>query len=310
MNLSLPEASTHAGEVDALLLCLLGLSAAVLALVFGLIWTYVIRYRAGGPLNRGNIANKTWRMEAAWTVATLVCFFALFVWGADLYVRQTNPPANAMKIYVVGKQWMWKIEHPGGQREIDALHVPVDQDIQLLMTSEDVIHDFAIPVFRVKHDVLPGRFETLWFHATEIGAYHVFCTQFCGTDHSRMTATIFVMSRPDYQRWLTDNATSPTLPTQGRELFTQYGCAGCHMGSSSVRAPRLEGVFGGPVPLNDGTVVTADEQYIRDSILEPKKQVVAGFEPRMPSFAGQIPEDDLIRLIAYIKSLASAEPPA
>ncbi len=301
----LPEASANASELDWLLLALLGISLAVLALVFGLIWLYVIRYRASHALDRGKIGQKNWRFEVAWTAATLVLFFCLFVWGANLYVRQVRPPSDALKIYVVGKQWMWKVEHPGGQREINALHVPVDTDIQLLMTSEDVIHDFAIPAFRLKHDVLPGRFETLWFRPVATGDYHLFCTQFCGTDHSVMGGAVTVLSRPDYQRWLATSASSPTLAEQGRALFTQYGCAGCHYGGSSVRAPSLVGVFGGPVPLSDGTVVTADEKYIRDSILMPKLQIVAGYEPRMPSFAGVIPEDDLIRLIAFIKSLAA-----
>ena len=196
MRLWLPEASANAGELDGLLLALLGITAAVLFLVFGLIWLYAIRYRASHKMHRGEPGKKTWRFETAWTVATLIAFFGLFVWGADLFVRQTRPPPDTLKIYVVGKQWMWKVEHPGGQREIDALHIPVGENVQLLMTSEDVIHDFAIPAFRVKHDVLPGRFETLWFRPTEIGEYHLFCTQFCGTDHSVMGGTITVQSRP------------------------------------------------------------------------------------------------------------------
>jgi len=310
--LSLPSASVNAVEIDWLMAALLGVTMAVLALVFGLMLLYVVRYRHSSTLDRGDVAKKTWRIEVGWTTATLVLFFGLFLWGADLYVRLFQPPANAMKISVIGKQWMWKVEHTGGQHEINALHVPVNRPVELLMTSEDVIHDFAIPAFRIKHDVLPGRYENLWFTATETGTYHLFCTQFCGTDHSVMGGEIVVLSGPDFQRWLTDTGASETLAAQGRTLFTHYGCSGCHFadgrgGNGTVRAPPLDGLYRHPVPLSDGTVVTADDRYIRDSILLPNSQVVAGYAPLMPSFSGVVTEEDLIRLIAYIKSLAVTE---
>jgi len=310
--LSLPSASVHAVEIDWLMAALLGVTMAVLALVFGLMLLYVVRYRHSSPLDRGDVAQKTWRIEVGWTTATLVVFFGLFLWGANLYVRLFQPPANAMKISVIGKQWMWKVEHSGGQHEINALHVPVNRPVELLMTSEDVIHDFAIPAFRIKHDVLPGRYENLWFTATETGTYHLFCTQFCGTDHSAMVGEIVVLSGPDFQHWLTETGASETLAAQGRTLFTRYGCGGCHFadgrgGNGTVRAPPLDGLYRHPVPLSDGTVVTADDRYIRDSILLPNSQVVAGYAPLMPSFSGVVTEEDLIRLIAYIKSLAATE---
>jgi cytochrome c oxidase subunit 2 len=305
MNL-LPEASTAAAESDALFLALLLISVAVLALVFGLIWTYVIRYRAGSPVDRGEISQKSWIFEISWTVATLLVFFGLFIWGADAYVRINRAPADAMKIWVVGKQWMWKVEHPGGQREINALHVPTGRPVQLLMTSEDVIHDFAVPAFRIKHDVLPGRYESLWFTADRPGTYHLFCTQFCGSDHSLMQGEIVVLSPPDYDKWLAITPSGGSLANEGQALFTRDGCAGCHLGNSSVRAPRLDGVYGSPVPLADGRIVIADDQYIRDCILLPKTQPVAGYAPLMPSFAGQIDEEDLVKIVAYIKSLAAA----
>ncbi len=310
MNFVLPEASVHAQETDSLIICLLLMSGAVLALVFGLMGTYIVRYRASSPLDRGQLAQKTWRIETAWTVATLVVFFGLFLWGADLYVRLFQAPPNALKIYVVGKQWMWKVEHPGGQREIDELHVPVDRPVQLLMVSEDVIHDFDIPAFRIKHDVLPGRYESLWFEATKTGRYHLFCSRFCGTDHAAMIGEVTVMSGPDYAKWLARSPTSSGLVAEGKALFQIHGCSGCHNigpgtgNGSIVRAPSLVGVFGSPVPLSDGSVVTADEQYIRDSILQPRKQVVASYAPVMPSFAGVISEEDLVRIIAFIKSLS------
>jgi cytochrome c oxidase subunit 2 len=313
MNLTLTSASVNSSEVDALIAGLLLISLAVLALVFGLIWTYAIRYRVGNKQDRGATGKKSWRIEIGWTVATLAVFFALFVWGADLYVRLYAAPGNALKIYVIGKQWMWKVEHEGGQREINALHVPVGRPVQLIMTSEDVIHDFSIPAFRIKHDVLPGRYEQLWFNAQVPGSYHLFCTQFCGTDHSAMIGEVVAMAQPDYAHWLSQNGASDSLVAAGRALFTRYGCSGCHEaghagGGGTVRAPSLDGVYGSPVPLSNGTTVFADDKYIRDSILLPADEVVASYAPVMPSFAGQISEDDLIKLIAFIKSLAAEGP--
>ncbi len=321
MSLTLPGASANAFETDVLMLALLVVTGLVLALVFGLLLIFVVRYRHDSGLDRGQLAKKTWRMEVGWTTATLVLFFGLFLWGADLYVRLFQPPPEALKISITGKQWMWKAEHADGQREINALHIPVNRPVELVMTSEDVIHDFSIPAFRIKHDVLPGRYDTLWFTATTPGTYHLFCTQFCGTDHSVMGGDVVVLDGPGFQKWLTENGASDTLAAQGRVLFTQYGCSGCHMAQpgpldgnqaprssyGSVRAPPLNNVYRHPVPLNDGSTVTADDQYIRDSILQPSKQIVAGYENRMPAFAGVVTEADLVRLIAYIKSLAGAE---
>jgi cytochrome c oxidase subunit 2 len=317
VNFWLPAASTHAGETDHLLWALLLLSLAVLALVFGLMLRYIVKYRASSALDRGTIAKKTWTFETAWTAGTLAIFFGLFVWGADLYVRLFQPPRDALKIYVVAKQWMWKIEHEGGQHEINALHVPQGRPIELVMTSEDVIHDFSVPAFRIKHDVLPGRYETLWFTATTPGTYHLFCTQFCGLDHSKMVGEIVVLPPAHFGAWLAANQGAGTLATEGKVLYMRYGCSGCHGGNgadgneseSSVRAPSLKGLFGSPVPLSNGMVVVADERYLHDSILLPDQQVVAGYEPIMPSFAGQLGEDDLVKLIAYLKSLAPERAP-
>ncbi len=316
MRLWLPAASTSASEVDWLLIALLLISVAVLVLVFGLMLLYMVRYRAGSGLDRGAIAQKTWRLETAWTTATLLVFFGLFVWGADLYLRLYQPPPGALKIYVIGKQWMWKVEHAGGQREIDAVHLPVGRPIELVMTSEDVIHDFSIPAFRIKHDVLPGRYETLWFVADRPGTYHLFCSRLCGTSHAKMVGQIVAMPRQDYQQWLARNGTADTLAVAGKTLFMRYGCSGCHGGNgvggpqagSTVRAPALAGLYGSPVTLTDGRMVIADDRYIRDCILLPQTQRVASYPPLMPSFAGQVSEDDLLKLIAYIKSLAPEKP--
>jgi cytochrome c oxidase subunit II len=304
VRLWLPAASSMAHEVDYLIAALTLIAFAVLALVFGLMLLFVFKYRAGSKVDRGALAKKTWRLEVGWTSLTLLIFFGLFIWGADLYLRLSQPPPDAMTIYIVAKQWMWKAEHIGGQREINAVHLPTGRPVQLVMTSEDVIHDFSVPAFRVKHDVLPGRYETLWFRVDRPGTYDLFCTQLCGTDHAHMTGKIVAMAGPDYQRWLEQNGTSGTLVAEGRVLFSRYGCNGCHGGHGTIRAPSLDGVYGSPVPLSDGTTIVADDRYLRDSILRPRSQVVASFAPVMPSFAGQIGEEDLIKLIAYIKSLA------
>jgi cytochrome c oxidase subunit II len=307
----LPEtASAHAGEMNWLFAGLLITSGMILALVFGLMVVFCIRYRRNSPIERGNRLGKTWRVEVGWTAATFVLFLGLYFWGANLYIELFRPPADTTDIHVVAKQWMWKVEHPGGQREINELHIPVDRPIRLVMTSQDVIHDFAIPAFRIRHDVLPGRYETMWFKPTRVGQYRLFCAEFCGTEHSHMTGIVTVMERGDYQRWLDTQAPGETLVVQGAALFREYGCSGCHGAASTVHAPPLEGLFGRPVPLADGSIVTADEGYIRDSILMPKTRIAAGYPAIMPSFDGQIGEEDLLKLISYVKSLGSASPGA
>ena len=316
MKLWLAAATHNAMEVDHLILALILISCAVLALVFGLMLLYMFKYRSGSDVDRGAANKKTWRVESAWTAATLLAFFGLFIWGARLYVGLFQPPRDALRIYVVGKQFMWKVEHDGGQREIDAIHLPIGLDVQLVMTSEDVIHDFSIPAFRIKHDVLPGRYETLWFKVAKPGTYHLFCTQLCGVDHASMVGEIVAMPKAEYQKWLAKNESGDTLASQGRTLFMRYGCSGCHgsdgaggtQSESTIRAPSLAGLYGSPVTLTDGTVVKADDRYIRDCIMTPARQRVASYLPVMPSFAGEISEEDLLKIIAYLKSLAAREP--
>src|SRR5579885_1916081 len=314
MRLWLPQASSSAAESDYLMLALVLAACAVLALVFGLIFVYVFKYRAGSGRDRGAIMEKTWRIEVAWTAATLLVFFGLFLWGGDLYVRLFPPPANALQIYIVGKQWMWKAEHQGGQREINALHVPAGRPVQLVMTSEDVIHSFFVPAFRTKRDVLPGRYETLWFEATTPGKYRLFCAQLCGAGHAQMIGEIVVMPEPDFQDWLAMNGGtgSGSMAEQGKILYMRNGCSGCHGGigaggaqsASTVPAPSLAGLYGSPVTLDNGEVVIADEGYIRDCILVPEKRRVASYPPIMPSFSGILGEEDVLKLVAFIKSLA------
>jgi cytochrome c oxidase subunit 2 len=310
----LPEASNSAAETDRLLLGLLLLTVAVLALVFGLMFRYIVKYRAGSALDRSAVAQKSWIFEISWTAATLLIFFGLFIWGADLYVRLSRPPRNALKIYVIAKQWMWKTEHVGGQRELNALHVPLGIPVELVMTSEDVIHDFSVPAFRIKHDVLPGRYESLSFTANRPGEYTLYCTQFCGVDHSRMVGKVVVLPQPLFQAWLDQNGSGGTLAAAGSTLFIRFGCSGCHgndgsgSDSGSVRAPSLAGLYGSRVLLADGTQTNADEGYLHDSIVMPQRQLVSGYAPIMPSFAGQLDEEDILKLVAYIKSLAPREP--
>lgn len=314
MNLSLPAASASAPETDRLLLALLVISLAVLALVLTLLLRYIVKYRATNPAERGEEAKKSWIFEIAWTSATLLVFFGLFVWGADLYVRLSSPPANALKIYVIGKQWMWKSEHVGGQREINSIHLPVGRPIELVMTSEDVIHDFSVPAFRIKHDVLPDRYETLWFTVTRPGVYPLYCTQFCGLDHSKMVGEVVALEAPRFEQWLASTASNGSLASTGKKLFLRYGCSGCHQGGGTdggqgaVRAPSLAGLYGSSVPLSDGSLVRADERYLHDSIVMPGRQLVAGYSPIMPSYQGQIDEEGLLELIDYIKSLTPGAP--
>jgi cytochrome c oxidase subunit 2 len=226
----------------------------------------------------------------------------MFAWGAVIFVNYSRPPANAMEINVVGKQWMWKVQHPDGQREINELHVPVGQPVRLTMTSQDVIHDFGIPAFRVKNDVLPGRYTSEWFEATKVGEYHLFCDQYCGTEHSRMVGKVVVLTAQDYQAWLSGARKDETPSMAGMELFKEYSCVNCH----SQEAPSMANVYGSQVVVwEDGVkkTITADESYIRDSILYPNHQIVDGYQPLMPSYKGRLSEEQILQLVAYIKTL-------
>ena len=298
-----PTASAYASQIDFLFVSLLVIAGLTVGLVFYLLLFFANKYRHGSNADRSGTTKKTWRFEVSWTVATLLIFVGLAGWGADIYLKLYNPPADALQIFIVGKQWMWKAQHPGGQREINALHVPAGQDVRLVMASQDVIHSFFIPALRIKQDVVPGRYETMWFRADKVGRYHLFCAEYCGTDHAHMGGWITVMNPREYADWLQAQGGQQTLAAQGEQLFRRYGCSGCHEPGGTVRAPNLHGVFGGPVPLSDGSVVIADEAYVRDSILDPKGQVAAGYAPVMPTFAGQVSEDDLAKLVAYIESI-------
>lgn len=303
----LPEtASLTAVDVDRMYFTLIALCGTVAVGIAAAIVYFGVKYRRSAPFAR-HIVRQTRPLEHAWTLLPLAAFIGIFVWGAYLFFLVQVPPQDALDVYVVGKQWMWKAQHPEGQREINELHVPVGRSIRLIMTSQDVIHSFFVPAFRVKQDLLPGRYTTLWFQATQTGTFHLFCAEYCGTQHSEMRGRVIVMKPADYERWLSSGSTE-TLAAAGYRLFRELGCSGCHAPGSRVHAPRLEGVFGRPQPLSTGRFVIADEAYIRDSILFPKKDIVAGYRADMPSFAGKIGEPEILELIAYIKSIADQEP--
>jgi cytochrome c oxidase subunit II len=302
-------ASAYASEINFLFVSLLVISILTAGLVIFLLLFFANKYRQGSKADRSGTIKKTWRWEVGWTTASLLVFVGLAIWGGDIYLRLYNPPPNALQIFIVGKQWMWKAQHPGGQREINELHVPAGQDVRLVLASEDVIHSFYVPALRIKQDVVPGRYETMWFRADQPGRYHIFCSEYCGTDHAHMGGWLTVLNPREYALWLRDQGGEGTLAAQGARLFHQYGCSGCHEPGGTVRAPPLEGLYGSPVPLSDGSVVVANDKYIRDSILDPKAQVAAGYQPVMPTFAGQMSEDDLAKLVAYIQSIGRNRQP-
>ncbi|MBX7258203.1 MAG: cytochrome c oxidase subunit II [Candidatus Hydrogenedentes bacterium] len=305
MNITLiPEsASTVAPKVDLLLYVLTGLSVFFFFAVVLMVAFLAIRYRKGAKVNRHleDPDNKT--LELTWTIIPTILALGIFFWSAMVFFDISRVPEHGLEVLVTGKQWMWKIQHPNGKREINELHVPRGQAVKLTMTSEDVIHSFFIPAFRVKKDVLPNRYTTMWFEPTKVGSYHLFCAEYCGTDHSRMVGKITVMEPEDYQRWLAGELTTAAAPaSSGEKLFAKLGCVTCHEGQSP-RGPVLAGVFGTTVNLQNGESVTVDENYIRESILNPQAKLVAGYPPLMPTFQNQIKEQDLFTLINYIKSL-------
>lgn len=300
-------ASNLAPQVDHIYFALLALCGFVaFGVCVAIIW-FCIRYRRGSRADRTPPKGSPLRLEITWTVVPMIIFLGLFFWAAEVFFGMSRPPAGATEIYIVGKQWMWKVQHADGRREINAIHVPVGRPVKLIMTSQDVIHDVFIPDFRNKQDVVPGRYTTEWFTPTKPGKYHLFCSQYCGTDHSKMTGWVYVMEPAEHAKWLASQPAPDSLVAQGERAFHMRGCSGCHEATSTIHAPLLDGIYGKRIPLADGTFVTADEQYIRDSILLPNKQVAAGFAPVMPTYQGQIGEDELNAIIAYLKSLGAKE---
>ncbi len=299
-----PEASTIAPYADALYFFLLLITVIGCLLVGGLVIGFSVRYRKERSPEATQIEGST-LLEATWTLIPLGLFLVAFVWGALLYFRIYNPPTNAMQVYVVGKQWMWKAEHPGGQHEIDALHIPTGRPVQVTLISQDVFHSFSVPAFRVKREAIPGRYTTVWFQATKPGTYHLFCTQYCGTQHSGMIGQVIAMKPDDYRAWAASSTSGSSLAQNGERLFASLGCNACHTGSPTSRGPNLAQVYNTRIRLQDGSTAVADEAYLRESILNPSMHIPAGYAPIMPTYQGQISEDGMIDLVEYIKTLHS-----
>jgi cytochrome c oxidase subunit 2 len=299
------QASTIAEGIDLLYFFLAGVSLFFSALIFGLILYFAIRFRdrGDGRAARANI-RKSLLLELAWSFIPFVIVMVVFGWGASLFFSNSRVPGDAMDIYVVGRQWMWKIQHEGGRREINELHVPVGRPVRLTLASEDVIHSFYIPAFRVKQDVVPGRFQTMWFEATRTGEYHLFCAEYCGTEHSLMAGRIIVMEPDGFQRWLEGGGDAPPAE-EGRRLFSELNCGNCH-GEGQTIGPDLAGLFGGEVELQSGEVLVADDDYVRRAIIDPTADITAGYQPLMPSYNGQVTEEELLQLIAFIRSEGDA----
>jgi cytochrome c oxidase subunit 2 len=302
------QASTSAPMVDTLFLFLVVLCGGVSLLIWLVIFYFAIKYRRRPENELAEEQEPPKLLEVAWIVVPSFVFLGIFVWGAFVYFHLARVPDDALDLYATGKQWMWKFQHPSGQREINTLHVPVGRPIRITMASEDVIHSLYFPAFRVKVDVLPSRYRTLWFQATKVGRYHIFCAEYCGTMHSGMIGWVDVVEPTEYQRWLAGGAEG-SLSQQGEKLFQKYACNTCHTNDATGRGPVLAGLFGTTVTLSDNTTAKADENYIRESILVPTAKVVRGFQPIMPTFQGQVNEDDLLKLLAYIKGLGATQTP-
>ena len=302
------QASTIAKGVDELHYFLTAITLFFTGLIFLAIFYLMIKYRrrADSP-DRPPRIDGSLPLEIIWTIIPTLLTMVMFAWGSNLYFRNSRPPEASAEIFLVGKQWMWHLQHPEGPREINELHIPVGVPVKLTMTSEDVIHDFYIPAFRVKKDVLPGRYSSIWFEATKTGTYHFFCAQYCGMQHAGMIGWVYVMSPTDYAQWLAGGVKGESMPQAGARLFTQLGCSTCHATEGASRCPPLQGLYGKAVKLADGRSVIADEAYIREAIIHPNSHHVAGYPPIMPTYQGQISEEQLLQLIAYIKSLREEE---
>ncbi len=302
-----PAASTIAQGVDQLYLFLTAISVFFTVLIFGAIFYFMVKYRRRSedeipPATKDNLP-----LELTWTIIPSLICVGLFAWGSMLYVHNSRPPKSSMEIFVVGKQWMWHLQHTEGVREIDELHVPVGVPVKLTITSEDVIHDFYIPAFRVKKDAVPGRYSSIWFQATEVGTYHFYCAQYCGTNHSQMIGWVYVMSPNDYTAWLAASENTESMAQQGARLFDQYNCGACHLDNGTGRGPSLAGTFGKTQKLQNGESRLVDDAYIRQSIVNPNSILLPNYPPVMPTYQGQISEEQVLQLIAYVKSLGAEE---
>jgi len=335
-----PQASTNALEVDLLYFFMVVVCGVIAVAVVAVMIVFGLKYRRTAENTVGADIHGSMPLEIFWSAVPFFIVMGMFAWGTSLYFKISIPPADAMEIFVTGKQWMWKIQHMNGRREINNLHVPIGKPVKLTMASEDVIHSFYIPAFRVKADVVPGRYSTMWFEATATGSYHLFCAEYCGTEHSRMIGQVTVMDQADYEDWLVTGNPSPVevvagnagialasppaagsgsagaggaplTPVEiGAKLFQEKACFTCHLATPGGIGPILTNVPGHEVEMASGEKVLADDAYLRESILMPMAKVVKGYPPAMPTFQGQLTEDQVMSLIAYIKSLGGSAPAA
>ena len=297
------QASEQAATIDALYFFLLAVTAFFALLIAILIAVFAVKFRRKYDGEVGEAIHGSLALELLWTFIPLGITMVMFVWGAQVFFHMTRAPKGAMEIFVVGKQWMWKAQHMDGASEINELHVPVGRPVKLIMGSEDVIHSFFIPDFRVKADVVPGRYNSMWFTASKPGKYHIFCTQYCGTKHSAMIGTVTALEPAAFQAWLSGGAGGGTMAEKGAKLFTDLSCNTCHMDTAQGHGPVLKGIYGKQALLTTGQTVAVDDAYLRESILNPHAKIVAGFQPLMPTFQGLVTEEQLLQLIAYVKSL-------
>lgn len=296
-------ASAMAREIDALYFAALGITAFFSLLIAALVFYFATRYRRQFPDQVGKPEKGGLWLEIVWSVIPLVILIGMFAWGAKIFFEARRPPSDAVAYYVTAKQWMWKLQHPDGRREINELHVPKGLTIKLVMTSEDVIHSFFVPAFRIKMDVLPGRYTTLWFKADKVGTYRLFCAEYCGAEHSYMGGSIVVLEPRDYEAWLAGRTlTAPRVAT-GEEVFARLACDTCHRSESAAQAPILDGIFGKMAKFTDGSEALVDENYLRESILNPGAKIVEGYMAVMPTFQGKLTEEEMLQLIRYLKSL-------
>jgi cytochrome c oxidase subunit 2 len=305
------QASTLAPEVDNLYFFITAVTAFFAVLVVIFVIVFAVKYRdrtgerVGAPIT-GSIP-----LELGWSIIPFFISMAIFAWATVVFFQIVRAPDQTLEIYSTGKRWMWRFQHVDGQSEINQLHVPLGRPVKVIFTSEDVLHSLYIPAFRVKADAIPGRYSSIWFTATKAGEYHLFCAEYCGTQHSGMVGSVVVMEPNDYQAWLSGGGGGLTMAARGEQLFQQLGCVGCHLNDGAGRGPSLTGKYGAQEALANGTTVNVDDTYIRESILNPQARLVAGYGPVMPTFQGLVNEEGLMSLIEYIKSLpATGAPPA
>jgi cytochrome c oxidase subunit 2 len=300
-------ASTIAEGVDQLHYFLTAITLFFTFIIFTLIFYFMVRYRRRSESERPEETHTYLPLEITWTLIPTMLSAVVFVWSSSLYFQNSRAPNASMEIFVIGKQWMWQVQHPEGVREINELHIPLGVPVKLTMTSQDVIHDFYVPAFRVKRDVMPGRYSTMWFQATKPGKFHFFCAQYCGAEHSGMIGWVYVMPASEYAEWLSGGSRGESMNAAGERLFTQYGCVTCHVADGTGRGPSLVGAFGKPVKLRDGRTLVADEEFLRRAITTPNSMPLPNYAPVMPSFQGQLNEEQILQLIAYLKSLGAEE---